>query len=254
VRKTAVAGARHSVDRFLGGLVTLLQPLEGHRVGLDAALLQAMVPADASGQAYDFGSGVGTVAFAAAARASGLRVTGIERERALVELGREALRLPENGAFAPRVTLLVGQIESMPELPDASADWVLMNPPFDDPVRMQPSPDEARRKAHVPHEGLLEAWLQTAMRLIKPGGCVGIIHRPEQLPRIATALTGKFGDIRILPAHPAHDRPALRLLIRAERGSRAPLTIMPGLVLHQQGGAWTAEADAILRGKTELPM
>ena len=35
----------HSVDAFLGGLLTLVQPRKGHRAGLDAALLQAIVPA-----------------------------------------------------------------------------------------------------------------------------------------------------------------------------------------------------------------
>jgi tRNA1(Val) A37 N6-methylase TrmN6 len=252
---TEPTAAAHSVDRFLGGLVTLLQPLEGHRGGLDAALLQATVPAGGSGQAYDLGSGVGTVAFAVAARVRGLTVTGIEREPALVALGREALRLPDNSSFATRVKLLMGAVESATDLVAAgSANWVLMNPPFDDPQRMRSSPHAALRSAHVADEGLLEAWLATASALLKAGGQLGLIHRPESLPAIANALAAAFGDIRVLPVYPVRDRPAIRVLIRAERGSRGSLKMLPGLILHQEGGAWTPEADAILRGQAELPI
>ena len=34
-----------AVDAFLGGRLRLVQPSKGHRAGLDAALLQALVPA-----------------------------------------------------------------------------------------------------------------------------------------------------------------------------------------------------------------
>ena len=241
-----------TIDTFLGGLLTLVQPEKGHRAGLDAALLQALVPADASGHAIDLGAGVGTVGFAAAARARDLTVTALEREPALVALGRKALGLPGNAGFAARVTML----EADAAAPDGllPADWVLMNPPFDEPRRMRPSPDPARRAAHAATEGLLEAWTANAARLLKPGGLLGLIHRTEGLPHVLAALAGRFGDVRILPIHAAKDRAAIRILVRAQRESRGSLKIVPGLVLHQVEGTWTAQADAILRGQAELPL
>ena len=53
-------------DGFLAGRVHLYQPRSGHRAGLDAAFLQACIPAEASGHLIDFGSGCGAVAMAAA--------------------------------------------------------------------------------------------------------------------------------------------------------------------------------------------
>src|SRR5690606_33425109 len=76
--RTVVTQPEHSVDAFLGGLVTVIQTREGHRAGLDAALLQALVPTDAAGFAVDFGTGVGTVAFCIAARAAELDVVGLD--------------------------------------------------------------------------------------------------------------------------------------------------------------------------------
>jgi len=249
-----------SVDRFLGGLVTLVQPRRGHRAGLDAALLQTLVPAGASGHAIDLGSGVGTVAFSLAARAAALTVTGVERDGGLVACGRAALARPENAAFADRVRLVEADVtarlaeRNLHGLADRSADWVLMNPPFDLAGQVRASPDARRRSAHVTEPGSLEGWCRTAAGFAKPGALLGLIHRAQALPDVLAALAGWFGDIRLLPVHPAAGDPAIRILVRARGGSRAGPQIMPGLVLHQPDGSWTPAVDALLRGRAELQL
>lgn len=252
----ATSGEEHSVDAFLGGLITLVQPRKGHRAGLDAALLQALVPANAVGRAIDLGAGVGSVAFCVAARAAKLSVIGVERDAGLVACGLEALALPQNAAFADRVRLIAADATEPRELSAALAhetvEWMLMNPPFDPEGRVSQSPDRRRREAHVAGEGLLEAWSATAAALLKPGGALGLIHRADALPEVLDALSRQFGGARIRPVHPSEERPATRILVTARRGSNAPLDILPGLVLHREGGDWTPHADAILRGRAEL--
>jgi tRNA1(Val) A37 N6-methylase TrmN6 len=246
----------HTIDRFLGGLVTLVQPRRGHRAGLDAALLQALVPPDVGGHLVDLGCGVGTVAFCVAARAVGLRVTGVERSAELVTCAEAALRRPENGDFAARVRIVHGDATDSTSLAGAldPAAWVLMNPPYDAPGRSRPSPDARRRAAHIAEAGTLGAWFRTAAALLKPGGRLGLIHRAGTLPDVLAALAGHFGDIRVLSVHPAEGEPASRILVQATLDTRAPLRIMPGLILHEPGGGWTPAADAILRGRADFAM
>jgi tRNA1(Val) A37 N6-methylase TrmN6 len=58
----------------------------------------------------------------------------------------------------------------------------------------------------------------------------------------------------VRPIQPHADAPASRVLVRAVRGGRAPLLLLPALVLHPRGGApHTPEAEAILRGEADLP-
>lgn len=245
-------------DAFLGGRVTLVQPRKGHRAGLDAAFLQALVGSGAEGHAVDFGCGVGTVAFCLAARAPGLTVIGVDRDPASAELARTALQLPQNAAFASRVRIATADVTDVRAvrepviLGDASVDWLLMNPPFDPKGRGTPSPDPGRRAAHVAESNTLPGWIASAAALLRPGGMLGMIDRPQALRALLAAIGGPFGDIRVQPLHPHAGEPASRVLIRARRGSGAALQLLSGIVLHAGSGAWTPVADAILRGEADL--
>ena len=46
----------------------------------------------------------------------------------------------------------------------------------------------------------------------------------------------------------------VRVIVDGVKGSRAPLTILPGLVLHGDGNAFRPELDAILRGGGALTL
>ena len=216
-----------------------------------------MVPSDATGIAVDLGAGVGTVAFSVAARTA-LTVVGVERDAALVAFGTQALTLPQNARFARRVRLVAADAtegQSVAEaigLGDSRTDWVLMNPPFDQEGRGSQSPDSRRRDAHVASSGLLKSWTASAAALLAPGGRLGFIHRADALAEVISVVSDGFGGVRIWPVYPSENVAASRILVAARRRSRAPLAIMPGIVLHQADGSWTERADDILRGKAEL--
>ena len=44
------------------------------------------------------------------------------------------------------------------------------------------------------------------------------------------------------------------MLLRGIKGGRAPFRLSPGLVLHRPDGAFTDEAEAILRDAQPLPL
>lgn len=243
-----------SIDSFLGGMVTLVQPRKGHRAGLDAALLQALVPAGAGGSVLDLGTGVGTAAFSVAARVPGVSVVGVERDAELVACGREALARPENASFAARVRLVEGDATDPALLRGQSFDFVLTNPPFNPERRGTASPDPRRREAHVAPESLFRSWTGRAADLLRTAGTFGLVYRAALLAEALDALSPRFGQVRILPVHPSAEAAASRVLISAKKGSRAPLELLPSFVLHQPDGTWTERADAILRGRAELDL
>lgn len=247
-----------TLDRFLGGRVTIVQPRTGHRAGLDAALLQAAVPANSAGTTLDFGTGVGAVAFSVAARSPEMRVVGLDIDAEMLSLATAAV--PENPASAGRVAFACLDLSEgrscriAAGIAEGVADWVVMNPPFNRKQAMPASPDAKRRLAHEEEGALLDAWCRTASALLRPGGRIAMIQRSEAMAEILDALSGRFGDIRIKPVHPRARQPAGRILVQGVRGSRAPLQLLPALIVHEMDGEFTAEADDILRGNADLPL
>ena len=244
-------------DAVLGGRLRLVQKQRGHRVGHDAILLAAATDARRGDHAIELGAGVGAAALALAARVEGLTATLIEIDPELSALATENIR--RNG-FEERVTAVALDATAPAEAFAAagtapgSADRVLMNPPFNSAVRQNVSPEPQRRLAHAASEGSLSAWVATADRLLNSAGVLTMIWRADGLAEVLAALEGRFGGVAILPVHGRIGEPAIRILVRAEKGSRAPLALLPGLCLNDEDGRPTAEAEAILRGGAALPL
>ena len=250
---TDEAGRGETLDGFFGNKARLRQFRSGHRAGLDAALLAAAAPADFSGLALDVGAGVGAVGLALCLTRPGARVGLVECDPASAELARENIAL--NGCAA-RAALYEADVRRAPArraagLMAEAADLVLSNPPFLDPARARPSPDADRRRAHMAPEGGAERWARACLALARPGGDALFIHRPDQLEALLGALAGRAGAVLVMPVHPRAGQAATRILVRARKGSRAPLAIAPGLVLHDAAG-FTPQAQALLSGEAAL--
>jgi tRNA1(Val) A37 N6-methylase TrmN6 len=101
---------------------------------------------------------------------------------------------------------------------------------------------------------LLKAWTKTAARLLRPGGTLSLIWRADGLADVLAALATGFGAIKVMPIHPKLCEPAIRVIVRATKGSRAPLALLPGFALNDESGQPTASAEAVLRTGSALPV
>jgi tRNA1(Val) A37 N6-methylase TrmN6 len=244
-----------SEDAVLGGRLVLRQPRQGHRVGHDAILLAAATDAGAGEQAVDLGAGVGAAGLALARRVEGVTVTLVEIDPMLAALAGENA---ERNGLADRVRAVNLDVAAAPRLfadaglPAGSAQRVMMNPPFNAPHN--PSPDPARRLAHVAARETLDQWVQTAARLLCPDGVLTLIWRADGLSEVSAALEPGFGALAVLPVHPKPGAPAIRVLVRATKGNQGPPALLPGLVLNDAAGKPTPEAEAVLRNNAALRM
>jgi len=242
-------------DAVLGGRLRLRQPSRGHRVGHDAILLAAAVPARAGEAVVDLGAGVGAAGLALAARVSDIKLTLVELVPQLAALAAENARL--NGLSAQVAILDVAapaRTFVAAGLRPEQAARVMMNPPFNDPTRQRASPDRGRRLAHAAPRAMLVAWTRTAARLLRPRGTLSLIWRADGLADVLETLKPAFGATIVLPIYAKPGESAIRVLVRATKASRSPLQLLPGLVLHDQAGHATAAADAILRAGEALPL
>lgn len=244
-------------DAFLGGKLIVRQPARGYRAGLDAVLLAATIPATTSGRILDVGAGVGTVGLCVAARCMASHVTLLERETILAELARE--NVSANG-LSDRMRILSADISNITTqasalgLTDASFSEVLANPPYHNQSSGSLPPDALKASSHAMADDALETWVRFLARMAQPGGRAVMIHKSAMLPRLLEAYSGRFGAIRVLPVHPRVGEPAHRIIVSGIKGSRAPLSLLSGLVLHGCGNEFTPEVDAILRHGAALTL
>lgn len=244
-----------SDDGILGGRLVLRQPRRGHRFGHDAILLAAAVAARAGEHAVELGAGVGAAGLALARRVEGLDVTLVELDPALAALAAE--NAARNG-LAARVRAVRLDVAAPPAafaasaLAPAAADHVLMNPPFN--AAQNPSPDAARRAAHVAAERTLEQWCDAAARLLRTGGTMTLIWRADGLAEVLAALAADFGAIMVLPIHGKTGSPAIRVVVCAIKDGKAPLKLLPGFALADADGKPTAAAETVLREGAVLPL
>jgi tRNA1(Val) A37 N6-methylase TrmN6 len=244
-------------DAVLDGRLCLRQPGKGHRVGHDAILLAAATAAKKGEHAVDLGAGVGAAGLALASRVDGLRVTLVDIDPALVALAADNAA---RNALPDRVSAVTLDVRAPARafaavgLKPGSADRVLMNPPFHDVVRQKASPHAGRRLAHAASSDVLPVWIAAAARLLSARGTLTLIWRADGLADVLAALGRGFGGVGIMPVHPKPDAPAIRMLVRATKQSRAPLAIYPGLILNDAGGGAAEFADAVLRGRAALKL
>ena len=236
-------------NALLGGRVRLRQPAKGYRAGMDAALLAATVAGKPGERLIEAGCGAGGALMQIAARQPEMALVGLERDADMAELARDNAVL--NSASA---TILTGDVTSGFRALDLPPfDWAISNPPFfDDPGALR-APAPGKRDAWMADDGLA-AWTRFLLKSVRGGGRIVVIHRADRLADLLTLLGETTGSFAVRGIHPYADETAKRVLVQAIKAGRAPLRLLPPLILHDRSGSkHTPEAEAILRGEAALP-
>lgn len=120
-------------------------------------------------------------------------------------------------------------------LVDEKAALVLTNPPFHQAGRVRATPDPDRARAHVASAPLAD-WVRACLALLGQGGIFAMIHRADALADCLAAVEGRLGAVSILPILPRAGEPAVRILLRGVKGSKAPLSLLAPLALDEADG------------------
>ncbi|KPP83994.1 MAG: putative O-methyltransferase [Rhodobacteraceae bacterium HLUCCA08] len=239
-------------DAFLGGRLTLWQPRQGYRAGVDPVLLAASVPARAGQRVLELGCGTGAALLCLGARVPGLALTGVELQPAYADLAR---RNADDNGIAARIAC--ADLRDLPgELRD-SYDHVLMNPPYFDRARGTGS-RAADRDTAFGGDTPLADWIEVATRRLAPKGRLSVIQRIERLPELLRAIDQRLGSIAVWPVAGRAGRPPGRILLSAIKGGRAPFVLAAPLILHdgpehgRDSEDYTAEIRAVLRAGAAL--
>jgi tRNA1(Val) A37 N6-methylase TrmN6 len=254
------AAVAQTVDAFHYGRFHVVQPKgTGHRSGMDAMLLAALVAGEGPMRVADLGAGAGAAGLAVASRIETAEVLLVERSVLMADFARKSLALDLNAGFAGRVSVieadvaLSGRARVAAGLADDVYDHVIMNPPFNDGADRR-TPDALKAEAHAMEGDLFERWIRTAGAIMKPSGQLSLIARPQSIAEIIAACGRRFGGIEITPIHPRTGESAHRILVTAIKGSRARLALRMPLVMHDgPNHAFTPFVNDLNNGRASYP-
>ena len=214
------------------------------RPGTDTFLLSSLPRLKPGLRVADLGCGTGLLGLLLLQRQPELRVTGMDIQPEAIRLAEQAAA--ENG-LQDRLAFHAADLRNVKALfPTGSFDLAVCNPPYYPSGSGALSADGARRTARAEVSCTLEDVCAAAAYLLRWGGRLCLVHKPERLTDLLCALRGNGLEPKRLRfvCKTAGSAPSL-VLAEARRGGKPSLAVEEPLILQAADGSPTAEVDAI---------
>ena len=232
-------------DLQLNGL-RLIQNPSGFCFGIDAVLLSDFAKGSVkkNSRVLDLCTGNGIVPILLSAKTSAAHICGIEIQSEVAEMAQRSVRL--NG-LEEKISIADGDLKKAPELFGKSVfDNITCNPPYKENMGgLKNAADTltiARHEIFCTLGGIVDA----AAALLKPGGKLAMIHRPERLADIICLMRGaRIEPKRLRFVHPSAGKTATMILIEGAKHGRPKLLLEPPLYVHDESGEYTDEINRI---------
>ena len=243
-----------SLDSFLGGKVSLYQPIGGYRANVDSVFLASSIVAKKGQTVLELGCGVGTVSICLMSRVPELKVVGIEVQKRYADLAKWNFKI--NGFKADILESCISQIPL--EHKALKYDHVVLNPPYHMLQKSKKIKNKEKAISKNEFDLALDDWLNIAITRCAVRGKIVIIHKAERLSQILKIFDSRVGGIQIRPIISKKGEIAKRILVRGEKGSRAPLEILAPFQVHEIENSdgfdmkYTCRAERILRHGKDL--
>ena len=244
------------------GKIKVIQK-KGYGYGVDAVLLAAFAagetgaarvaavrPVDsASGRSSDtvsiadLGTDCGIVAFILAHKIPGANVLGIEKRGEAADRAGKAVLM--NG-LEDRVGIMTADVSDIADMNEgpllAAFDAVVSNPPYFRKGAAIPSNSSDRFTARHETTAGIDTFSCAASAMLRTGGSFYLIHRPDRLADIFTALRGadlEPKEMQMVLPHPGEA--ANLVLIHAVKGAGPQLKMLPEIAVHDHDGSYTEQ-------------
>jgi tRNA1(Val) A37 N6-methylase TrmN6 len=228
----------------------MLQPEKGYRAGIDAVFLAASIPASPGETLFEAGLGTGVAALCLAFRVPSIHITGMEIATRYAVLAEENAKRNNLGDNLRVIHSDVKEAlrRDLSHLPShGSFSHAFANPPYFEEGRVTAPASLLKAQAHAFGPEDLALWVKVLHTMVTLRGTVTFIHRADSLGKLLASMDGRFGDIRVAPLYAREGTAASRVIVQGIKGSKAPMQLLPGLVLHDSTNSFTPEAEAILR-------
>ncbi|MEK5161347.1 tRNA1(Val) (adenine(37)-N6)-methyltransferase [Paenibacillus sp. FSL R5-0527] len=237
------------VDDLLTHDLRIIQSDEVFSFSMDAVLLARFAAVPKYGKVLDLCSGNGVIPLLLSTRTKAA-IEGIEIQPRVADMARRSVEM--NG-LTERIFIREGDLRELVKITGHGVyDAVTVNPPYmpltGGDLKLNKYQAIARHEIHCSLEDVAVA----AMRLVRPGGKVSMVHKPQRLAEIITVLRQHRMEPKLVRfVHPRAGAEANMVLIEALRDGKPDVRILPPLIVYGEDGQYCPEIMDIYYGPKE---
>lgn len=230
-------------DLKIGGY-KLIQNKNMFCFGVDAVLLSHFSKIKKGGKVADLGCGNAIIPILLCAKTKAAQIMGIEIQEECAELAKRNVIF---NSLEDRIKIICANLKDSPSILGHDVfDTVVSNPPYMEINRGIKNLSKTLEISR--HEVLCDVFdvIFSASKLLKFGGKLFLIHRPERIADIVFAMRqNNIEPKRIRFVHPSPKKKASMILIEGQKGARLGCIVESVLYIHDINGNYTDEINEI---------
>ncbi len=229
------------VTNYLLGYENLkiVQDTEMFNFSLDSVLLPNFITINENiNKILDIGTGNGPIPLILSTKTKA-HITGIEIQKEVSEMAKESVQLNK---LENQITIINDDIKNN-NFNNEEFDIITCNPPYFE-IKKNSKLNKNDYKTIARHEINLniDDLCKISRKILKNGGTIGLVHRPERLIDILTTMRKyNIEPKKIRFIYPKKDKDANILLVEGKKNGNKGLKILPPLYTHNVDGSYTEE-------------
>ncbi|WP_322908046.1 tRNA1(Val) (adenine(37)-N6)-methyltransferase [Paenibacillus campi] len=237
------------LDDLLTHQLHIIQSREVFSFSMDAVLLARFAAVPPRGRIIDLCTGNGVIPLLLSTRTKAA-IEGVEIQERLAHMAQRSVEINQ---LQQQITIRLHDLKELPlEGEHGVYELVTVNPPY-----MPMNGNDMKLNHHqamARHEigCTLEDVIRTAASLLKNGGKLAMVHRPQRLVDIVTLMRSLGVEPkRIRFVHPRQHMEANMILVEGIRGGKPDLRILPPLIVYNEHNEYVPEIMDIYYGQKE---
>lgn len=237
------------IDDLLTHDLGIIQSDEVFSFSMDAVLLARFANIPRRGRILDMCTGNGVIPLLLTTRTP-VRIEGIEIQPRLADMARRSVAL---NRLEERITIRKGDLRELyRETGHGVYDHITVNPPYmplnGSDIKLNKHQAAARHELYC----TLEEVIQAAARLLRSGGKLTMVHKPQRLAEIISLMHQYRLEPKILRfVHPRAHLEANMVLIECIRDGKPEVRLQPPLIVYDDEGNYCPEIMKIYYGSEE---
>lgn len=218
--------------------------------GMDAVLLTEFVNLKKGDRVIDLCTGTGVIPILLCAKSQAEHFEAVEIQEETADMAKRSVILNN---LEDRIDVKCEDLNNLKSVfENASFDAVTVNPPYMIPGKALVNPDESKAIARHEIKCTLKDVLSESSRLLKNGGKLFMVHKPERLDEIIVAMKEvKLEPKRLRIVYPRIDSKPNMILIEGAKCANAGMIVEKSLIIYDESGKYTREVAKIYESDDE---